>query len=771
MSALDESARLHTAVVDFARASVGGGLGGSARAREFEELVLDVARFQAQRCPGHARRLRSASTLDQLRPLPVDCFRFADVFTFDQSTACVTYRTSGTTAALTGRHSMRVTDTYRTLACLGAERALLSEAQAQARIGLPRLLALIPRPGKPSTSSLGDMAHWLMQRWNEPSVRGDELSEACFDDAWLLDDGGVRVDALRAAIDAARDESRAVVLFATSFALVMLIDALARRRLPLPPNSTVVYTGGFKGRTREVSAADLRAQIVDLLEPASVVGEYGMTELSSQLYQGCVAGSALESEFAKHSPDLYLPPPWLKVQALDPRSLEPVENGQRGLAAFIDLGNVDSAVYVVTQDLIELEGQGVRLLGRQARAPARGCSLAAEAIWSAQVTVPSERARPPVHDQIARVVVQQEKSSANPASSGCLYDSALHRVTRLVTAARDLVDERNSAATDLRAAVMRATGLSAEGVELGLRHSLETNPSDAELKALCQGAVPANRVWVVLSANVFVAAHRAIACALAASPDVIVRPSQRDPVLATALHAATGDLFELTTSLRPQPGDHVHAYGSDETMAQLAAQLSPGVTLKAHGSGFGAVVVFEVQDVEGLAHSIVKDAILFEQRGCSSPRLCLLGPDVDAVVLAAALRRAMTEWRSRVPVGDATTHEVADQTWFDAAAAFACSDDVPPDHAEGVHLQRAVAAPMIPPGGRRLVLQPSDEPLAALRTLSTSLTCVAVEGTPEQQEAVAHALPLARVCLPGTMQAAPLDGPLDRRSGQTVNRG
>jgi hypothetical protein len=55
-------------------------------------------------------------------------------------------------------------------------------------------------------------------------------------------------------------------------------------------------------------------------------------------------------------------------------------DGEIGLARFTDLGNVDSAVCVVTQDLVRRVDGGVELLGRQPGATPRGCSLAIEAL-------------------------------------------------------------------------------------------------------------------------------------------------------------------------------------------------------------------------------------------------------------------------------------------------------------------------------------------------------------------------------------------------------
>jgi hypothetical protein len=63
---------------------------------------------------------------------------------------------------------------------------------------------------------------------------------------------------------------------------------------------------------------------------------------------------------------------------VDAESLVAVPDGESGIARFVDLGNVDSAVAIVTQDLIRRRGGGIELLGRRPGAPLRGCSLAIE---------------------------------------------------------------------------------------------------------------------------------------------------------------------------------------------------------------------------------------------------------------------------------------------------------------------------------------------------------------------------------------------------------
>ncbi len=171
---------------------------------------------------------------------------------------------------------------------------------------------------------------------------------------------------LARAAKVAIERSEPLLVLATSFALVLLLDALGDATLAAPKRTTVMQTGGFKGKTRKVPAAELRRKTARAfgIPEAQVIGEYGMTELTSQLYEA--------------DPGVYLAPPWLSVTPVDAATLLPVPDGESGIARFVDLGNVDSAVAIVTQDVIRRRAGGIELLGRRRGAPLRGCSLATE---------------------------------------------------------------------------------------------------------------------------------------------------------------------------------------------------------------------------------------------------------------------------------------------------------------------------------------------------------------------------------------------------------
>jgi hypothetical protein len=369
---LETSNELHERVQRFATGDTTDTFGG---------LALDIARFQADASDGFRRlvlaRGASLSALDDIPPVPSDAFRLARVATFPEAFDSVRFFTSGTTGAERGTHAMRRTDTYERLSLAYGRQALLAPE------GSAVVVALAPKLASPPTSSLGYMMARFMEAFDgEPLAELEPRFDSASAARWLVDENGVNLPGLEHAARVASRARRPLLVLGTAFALVRLLDDLAGARLPLPVGSVVMQTGGFKGRTREVSMEELRAGVTAAFQLGAgrVVGEYGMTELTSQLYEGTIHESALAARHPEAAPGVYFEPPWLRVTPVDPLTLLPVPEGEAGLARFIDLGNVDSAVSVVTQDRVRRVGSGIQLLGRAPGAPARGCSLAIEAL-------------------------------------------------------------------------------------------------------------------------------------------------------------------------------------------------------------------------------------------------------------------------------------------------------------------------------------------------------------------------------------------------------
>jgi hypothetical protein len=323
-------------------------------AEDFDALACDIARFQAEhvepvgrlfaaqnaarpRVGERGRNLRHASDIPSM---PSDAFRLRRIAAHpaDDDKRC--FATSGTTSDARGLHPMRRTDTYAKGALAWAHEMLLD--------GQVSFVGLVPDEKDAPESSLS----FMLARFAET------LSNA----TWHWDGHELDLDGIGERVASLRGPT---LVAGTSFALVHLCDAFDADALPLPAGSRVMQTGGFKGRTREVDGDELRRVIANrfCIDQSQVVSEYGMTELSSQLYA--------------HN-DRYQAPAWLRVTAVDPETLAPVDNGEPGIARFVDLANVDSAVAVQTADIIREHADGIELCGRAPGATPRGCSLAME---------------------------------------------------------------------------------------------------------------------------------------------------------------------------------------------------------------------------------------------------------------------------------------------------------------------------------------------------------------------------------------------------------
>jgi acyl-CoA synthetase (AMP-forming)/AMP-acid ligase II len=201
------------------------------------------------------------------------------------------------------------------------------------------------------------------------------------DSAYLWPIEAPQLALLAQAVDQARDAGQPLALLGTSFAFVHALDALGERRLTLPEGSRIMQTGGFKGRSRELSPEAMRGALrhTFALDPAQIVAEYGMTELSSQLYESTLY-AALRGA-ATRTRRLWWPP-WVRVSVVDPERLTPLPEGREGLVRIDDAANLDSVSAIQTADVGVLDAGGLRLLGRAHGAVPRGCSISADELLS-----------------------------------------------------------------------------------------------------------------------------------------------------------------------------------------------------------------------------------------------------------------------------------------------------------------------------------------------------------------------------------------------------
>ncbi len=336
------------------------------------------------------------------------------------------------------------------------------------------------------------------------------------------------------------------------------------------------------------------------------------------------------------------------------------------------------------------------------------------------------------------------------------------RVLAVLSAGRRLADPGDPLGQAARLRLPAASRLSREGVELALTEHLEHDPSDAELDALLASSAKAPRCHVVMSANVCTAPLRALALALASSEEVLVKPSRRDPVVAELLVEALGwPTCRLVGELAATPGDVVHAYGADETLAAIAAALPSGVTLRGHGTGIGVAVVEAGDDLGAAGRALADDLVPFDGRGCLSPRLVVTG--ADATALGRALHEALGERGSAVPRGPLTADERAALRASGELFSAVGEAFVGPHHAVFVDPSPEALA-LAPPCRATVVLGSAGvELLAALAPHVASLGTRDGETRGVLARALGGVCPRARRSRLGHMQKPPLDGPVDLR--------
>ena len=311
--------------------------------------------------------------------MPAAAFKEARLATFPPHETAVWFQTSGTTLreaqgapARNGRHELPTTQLYEAALLASFDRMMLADTfrQSQGDVRL-RYLNLVPDPRENPHSSLGFMMEVVARE------RGDGAG------GWYVHADRLEVERFVRDAARARDEGVAVCVATTAFALVALLDALRARgaELALPAGSRIMETGGFKGRTRVVTRAELYAEASERLGVPleAIVAEYGMTELSSQYYDSFASRARIE-------PRVKVAPPWLRPIVVDGEG-RPLPNGVVGAIRHVDLANRGSVIAIDTEDLGALVGSatgadeaGLVLLGRDEGAELRGCSLDAESL-------------------------------------------------------------------------------------------------------------------------------------------------------------------------------------------------------------------------------------------------------------------------------------------------------------------------------------------------------------------------------------------------------
>ncbi len=346
------------------------------------------------------------------------------------------------------------------------------------------------------------------------------------------------------------------------------------------------------------------------------------------------------------------------------------------------------------------------------------------------------------------------------------------RVLATLAVARRLADPLDPLGREARDGLGAAIASSTAGIELALSEYLETDPGAAEVTSLVEGASRAPRCHVILSSSVCVAALRAIALGVATAPHVFVKPSRRDPVLArllvrelsasAAFRDAGGHIAEVSDVTATAP-DVVHAYGADETLDVLARALPPGVGFVGHGTGFGVAVVQAHDVLVEAAVAVSRDVVVFDQRGCLSPRLVVVEGQDRAASFARALFEALGDDAVRVPRAPLDAHEASEVAGYVELMRSVGEVLVGDRGIVGVDLEPESV--WIGPACRVVhVIATCAESVAELLSpIADRVTTLGASRAGPFASTIAAACPCARRAPLGAMQRPPFDGPVDLR--------
>lgn len=336
---------------------------------DFQDLAFKIFEYQYKR-NGNYRRYcymenkgpDRVSRWQDIPAIPTLAFKELVLTTFPIEESVKTFKTSGTTQSIKGVHFFDTLKLYEEAILPSFAANVLAKDQPADF----SYFFLAYSPEEAPESSFSHMCGVLNRELAGGKGRYYVRAGKLYSEDLILD------------LQSACKRRQKVLLFAAAFSLKAFLDVLqtGKIRMRLPKGSRIVETGGFKGVQKTISRALLYAACSRLLDVGKdfCVGEYGMTELSSQSYDTRLVDHIRR---VKRKP-VMAAPPWMRTLVVDPKSGLESRRGQAGLLRHFDLANRGSVLAVQTEDMGRRVGDGFELLGRARGVELRGCSLAYE---------------------------------------------------------------------------------------------------------------------------------------------------------------------------------------------------------------------------------------------------------------------------------------------------------------------------------------------------------------------------------------------------------
>jgi hypothetical protein len=295
--------------------------------------------------------------------LPIRCFRAMNVTRYLEhelasSRNIQTFRSSGSTNVTRASHH---------LGQLGLQSYEKSSVEgfvhAASRLGIPLsgpIISLVPKPEQWPDSSLAKMISF----WSAAGLNIQYIDIE-------TNPGALKEYFSQHFTDATKDE---IIIFGTSLHHLTIAQWQSEDNHNQPFLSArkiwFFDTGGTKGRTQHTSAQALHTMMSGWAKAdceTIFLSEYGMCELSSQAY-------SLEA----NRTGVFHCAPTLRSAILGTDLKSPLAPGKAGFLSFVDLANIDSWPFIITEDVARHLSDSSRvfqLLGRAPDATVKGCSL------------------------------------------------------------------------------------------------------------------------------------------------------------------------------------------------------------------------------------------------------------------------------------------------------------------------------------------------------------------------------------------------------------
>jgi hypothetical protein len=313
--------------------------------RSFWEVCKKVYEYQKSNNPLYRRFLEllsldvsEPSSFDEIPLIPISFFKNHKIRTGNWKEQTV-FRSSGTTGQTPSSHYLRDLNWYHMTCKIGFE-IHFDHVSEYCHLGL------LPSYLERNDSSLVYMVDYFIKE-SKYAQSGFYLDE--FKD-------------LKQILTMNAKDRVPTVLWGVTFGLLDLAEAIGEQSME---DLIIIETGGMKGRRKEIIRSELHELLKRKFGVPRIYSEYGMTELSSQAYTK--GGS------------YFHPAPTIRYILKDLNDpLSKAEFGRTGQIGCIDLANIDTCSFILTDDIGRMNHNVLNVLVTKDNSEIRGCNLIVE---------------------------------------------------------------------------------------------------------------------------------------------------------------------------------------------------------------------------------------------------------------------------------------------------------------------------------------------------------------------------------------------------------